>query len=47
MGKVKDVPQQGLITHLKGFRTVYILGHVGDYVMCLADREKSGRISRE
>jgi len=53
VGKIEDMPQEGLFTHLKGFdfvkvfRTVDTEGHVRHYAMYLPDQQKCSFISRE
>ena len=53
VGRMADMPQEGLFTHLKGFdfvkvfRTVDKEGYVRHYAMYLPDREKCMQLSRE
>ena len=53
VGGIKQMPEEGLFTHLKGFdfaevfRTVDTEGHARHYAVYLPDREKCRLISRE
>ncbi|MHA6249029.1 IS701 family transposase [Pontibacter sp. CAU 1760] len=53
VGRIEDVPQEGLFTHLKGFgfvkvfRTVDTEGHARHYAMYLPDEQPCRQISRE
>jgi hypothetical protein len=52
VGKIEDLPAEGLLTHLKGFdfvkvfRTVDTEGHVRHYAMYLPDKQQCNQISR-
>lgn len=53
VGKIEDMPQEGLFTHLKSFdfvkvfRTVDTEGRVRHYAMYLQDQQQCRQISRE